>query len=70
MFEQVQLILFNLLRYKRALQEQARAIATWQHNADLCPSVQWQCEQILATIERHRSVVYDTKGQATRGLTS
>jgi hypothetical protein len=68
MFEQVQLILFNLLQYKRALQEQARAIATWQHNADLCPSVQWQCEQILATTERHRSVVYDTQGPGDAGV--
>jgi hypothetical protein len=67
MFEQVQLILFNLLQYKRALQEEARALATLQHNADLCPSVQWQCEQILATIERHRSVVYDTQGPGDAG---
>jgi hypothetical protein len=67
MFEQVQLILFNLLQYKRALQEEARALATWRHNADLCPNVQWQCEQILATIERHRSVVYDTQGPGDAG---
>jgi hypothetical protein len=67
MFEQVQLILFNLLQYKRALQEQARALATWRHNADLCPNVQWQCEEILAIIERHRSVVYDTQGPGDAG---
>jgi hypothetical protein len=67
MFEQVQLILFNLLQYRRALQDQARALATWRHNADLCPSVQWRCEQILATIERHRSVVYDTQGPGDAG---
>jgi hypothetical protein len=66
-FEQAQLIFFNLLQYKRALQEDAREIATWRHNADLCPGVQWQCEAILSIIERHRSVVYDTQGPGDAG---
>jgi hypothetical protein len=66
-FEQAQLIFFNLLQYKRALQEDARKIATWRHNADLCPGVQWQCEAILSIIERHRSVVYDTQGPGDAG---
>jgi hypothetical protein len=30
--------------------------------------VQWQCEQILATTERHRSVVYDTQGPGDAGV--
>jgi hypothetical protein len=67
MFDQVQLIFFNLLQYKRALQKEAREFASWRHNADLCPSVQGQCEAILTIVERYRSVVYDTQGPGDAG---
>jgi hypothetical protein len=68
MFEQIQLVFFNLLQYKRAQPEQAKNLALLKHNDDLCPLIQERCEDILQSVERHRSLVYDTQGPGDAGI--
>jgi len=68
MFEQIQLVFFNLLQYKRAQPEQAKNLALLKHNDDLCPLIQERCEDILQSVERHRSLVYDTQGPRDAGI--
>jgi hypothetical protein len=68
MFEQIQLVFFNFLQYKRAQPEQAKNLALLKHNDDLCPLVQERCEDILRSVERHRSLVYDTQGPGDAGI--
>jgi hypothetical protein len=68
MFEQIQLVFFNFLQYKRAQPEQTRNLALLKHNDDLCPLVQERCEDILHCVERHRSLVYDMQGPGDAGI--
>jgi hypothetical protein len=61
-------VFFNFLQYRRAQPEQARTLAQLKHNDDLCPLVQARCEGVLRSVERHRSLVYDTQGPRDHGV--
>ncbi len=67
-FSDLQKTLFELLQYRRTGMERTEQFGLLKHNSDLCPRLHLQLEQFLRSVERHRSVAYDTQGPSDAGV--
>ncbi|HYD08883.1 MAG TPA: hypothetical protein VEA78_02170 [Acidimicrobiales bacterium] len=61
-------VFFELLEQNRATLDDTVALSVLRHDRDLLPQLQRRCEQILKSLERHQTVVYDIQGFNDAGV--